>query len=103
MKISVAGTGYVGLVTAVCLAEKGHLVTCFDIDKNKIEYMTEGKAPIFEQGLEELMIKNKDRIKYTSDHDEAYRHPDVIVIGVGTPEKKMVRLIYNMYMMYPVS
>lgn len=88
LRISVAGTGYVGLVTAVCLAEKGHTVTCVDIDKDKIELMRQGKSPIYEPGLEELMAKNKEKIAYTTSYSEAYRHADVIVIGVGTPEKK---------------
>lgn len=54
MKISVAGTGYVGLVTAVCLAENGHNVVCVDIDENKIAMLNSGKSPFFEDGLEEL-------------------------------------------------
>ena len=58
MKIVVAGTGYVGLVTAVCLAEVGHTVTCVDVDKEKIETLKSGKSPIYEPGLEELMDKN---------------------------------------------
>jgi len=88
MKISVVGTGYVGLVTAVCLAEKGHEVTCVDIDEKKIETMRQCKSPIYEPGLEELMVKNKDRLTYTTDYKSAYKDPDVIIIGVGTPEKK---------------
>ncbi|SNX52914.1 UDP-glucose/GDP-mannose dehydrogenase family protein [Thermoanaerobacterium sp. RBIITD] len=88
MNISVAGTGYVGLVTAVCLAEIGHNVTCVDIDKKKINIMKSGKSPIFEPGLEELMIKNSKRLTYTTDYKEAYKDADVIFIAVGTPEKK---------------
>ena len=88
MKIVVAGTGYVGLVTAVCLAEIGHQVTCLDIDKNKIEKLKTGESPIFEPGLEDLMKKNKKRLSYTTDIKEAYSNADVIFIGVATPEKK---------------
>ena len=88
MKIVVAGTGYVGLVTAVCLSEVGHTVTCVDVDENKIKMLNEGKSPIFEPGLEELMIKNKEKLTYTLDSKNAYRDADVIFIGVGTPEKK---------------
>lgn len=88
MKIVVAGTGYVGLVTAVCLSEIGHTVTCVDVDENKIKLLNEGKTPIFEPGLEELMIKNKERLTYTLDAKKAYEDADVIFIGVGTPEKK---------------
>lgn len=88
MKIAVAGTGYVGHVTGVCLADIGHNVTCVDIDKKKINIMQEGKSPIFEPGLEELMRKNKDRLLYTTDYKVSYKDADVIIIGVGTPEKK---------------
>ena len=88
MKIVVAGTGYVGLVTAVCLSEIGHNVTCVDVNEEKINMLNEGKSPIFEPGLEELMTKNKERLTYTLDYKKAYRDADVIFIGVGTPEKK---------------
>lgn len=87
MKIVVSGTGYVGLVTAVCLAEKGHEVVCYDVVKEKIEMLKQGKSPIYEQGLEELMLKNKEKITYTLDKEVAYKNADVIFIGVGTPEK----------------
>lgn len=88
MKIVVAGTGYVGLVTAVCLSEIGHNITCVDVDENKIKMLQEGKSPIFEPGLEEIMLKNKSQITYTIDSKSAYKDADVIFIGVGTPEKK---------------
>lgn len=88
MKIVVAGTGYVGLVTAVCLSEVGHKVTCVDVDKDKIKTLNDGKSPIFEPGLEELMKKNSDLLEYTLDAKNAYKDADVIFIGVGTPEKK---------------
>lgn len=88
MNITVAGTGYVGLVTGVCLAETGHNVTCVDIDNQKIIQMEMGISPIYEQGLEELMQKNKDRLHYTTNYAKAYENADVIFIGVGTPEKK---------------
>ena len=86
--IVVAGTGYVGLVTGVCLAEKGHRVTCVDVNQEKIDYMKKGKSPIYEKDLEELMAKNKERLNYTTDSFSAYKQADVIFIGVGTPEKK---------------
>ena len=88
MKIVVAGTGYVGLVTAVCLAEIGHEVTCVDVDENKINQLKEGKSPIYEPELEELLLKNKKRLSFTLEAKEAYKNADVIFIGVGTPEKK---------------
>lgn len=88
MKIAIAGTGYVGLVTGVCLAETGHHVTCVDVDTNKIEQMKKGISPIYEPGLEELMQKNQNKLTYTTDYAAAYHDADVIFIGVGTPEKK---------------
>ena len=88
MKIVVAGTGYVGLVTAVCLSEVGHEVTCVDVNEEKINTLKEGKSPIFEPGLEELMNKNQSLLTYTLDAKNAYKEADVIFVGVGTPEKK---------------
>ena len=88
MKVAVAGTGYVGLVTGVALAHIGHNVTCVDVDKEKVEKMKNGISPIYEQDLEELMLKNKDRLDYTLDYKNAYKDADVIIIGVGTPERE---------------
>lgn len=89
MNLVVVGTGYVGLVTAVCMAEKGHNVICLDIDKDKIDYLASGKGSIiYEEGLEELMQKNKDRLEYSTDFANAYKNADVIFVCVGTPEKK---------------
>jgi UDPglucose 6-dehydrogenase len=89
MKIAVAGTGYVGLVAGVCFAEKGHDVTCVDVDAQKVKLMESGVTPIYEEGLEELMQKNNaaGRLHYTTDYKEAYRDAEVIFIGVGTPEQ----------------
>lgn len=89
MKIAVAGTGYVGLVAGVCFAEKGHDVTCVDVDEKKVKMMEAGNSPIFEEGLEELMRKNNaaGRLHYTTDYAAAYRDKDAIFIGVGTPEQ----------------
>lgn len=89
MKIVVAGTGYVGLVTGVCLAEKGYNVTCVDVDEEKIKMMKEGISPIYEEKLQELMIKNynEGRLNYTTDYASAYKEADIIFIGVGTPEQ----------------
>ncbi|MEG1311856.1 MAG: UDP-glucose/GDP-mannose dehydrogenase family protein [Romboutsia sp.] len=90
MKIAIAGTGYVGLVTGVCLAEVGHNnIICVDIDEQKVDFMKSGKSPIYEEKLEELMIKNYNlgRIDYTTDYKSAYEDADVIMIAVGTPER----------------
>lgn len=88
-KIAVAGTGYVGLVAGVCFAEIGHIVTCVDIDEEKVKVMKSGISPIYEVGLEELMKKNYSagRINYTIDYKSAYKEADAIFIGVGTPEQ----------------
>ena len=88
MKIAVAGTGYVGLVAGVCFAEKGHDVTCVDIDEKKVKLMESGVSPIYEEGLEELMKKNNPtgRLRYTTDYASAYKDAEAIFIGVGTPE-----------------
>lgn len=90
VRISVAGTGYVGLVTGVCLAEIGHHVTCVDIDESKIALLTSGVSPIYEPGLEELMKKNveSNRLRFTSDSEMAYQQSDIIFIAVGTPENE---------------
>jgi len=87
MKVAVAGTGYVGLVTGVVLAELGHDVTCVDPIKEKVNMLKNGICPIYEDGVEELMYKNKERLTYTTDYKNAYRDADVIIIGVGTPER----------------
>lgn len=90
MQIAVAGTGYVGLVTGVCLAEIGHNVTCIDIDEGKIDMLKRGISPIFEPGLEELIRKNTqiERLFFTSNPKEAYKDKDIIIIAVGTPENE---------------
>ncbi len=91
MKIAIAGTGYVGLVTAVCLADYGHDVTCVDVDvdEEKISFLNRThKSPIYEKGLDFLMEKNASHLTYTTDYKSAYREADVIFIGVGTPEKR---------------
>lgn len=89
MKLTVAGTGYVGLVAGVCFAEKGHDVTCVDVDEKKVKLMEGGISPIYEANLEDLMKRNyaAGRLHYTTDYKSAYRNPDAIFIGVGTPEQ----------------
>lgn len=87
MKIVVAGVGYVGLVTAVTLADVGHDVICLDVDKGKLKMLKEGISPIYEYGLEELMLKNRERLEFTDDVTK-YSEAQVIIIGVGTPEKE---------------
>lgn len=87
MNIAIAGTGYVGLVTGVCLAEYGHKVICVDSDREKINALQNGECPIYEDGLKSLMERNSERLTYTLNYREAYKAAEVIFIGVGTPEK----------------
>lgn len=88
MNIAVAGTGYVGLVSGVCFAEKGHNVTCVDVNEKKIKLMESGISPIYENDLETLMKKNyaSGKLHFTTDYKAAYANADVIFVGVGTPE-----------------
>ncbi|SHP66998.1 UDP-glucose 6-dehydrogenase [Mycobacteroides abscessus subsp. abscessus] len=90
MKITVCGTGYVGLVTGVCLAEIGHEVVCFDTDEQKINLLKEGICPIYEPGLEELLLKqlHGKRLHFSTDANQAYKESEVIFLAVGTPEKE---------------
>ena len=87
MIIAVAGTGYVGLVTGVCLAAKGHQVTCVDVNAEKIALLQSGHSPIYEEHLEKMMAEHRERLRYTTDYASAYKDAEVIFIGVGTPEK----------------
>jgi UDPglucose 6-dehydrogenase len=90
MNISVVGTGYVGLVQGVGMAEKGHRVVCVDIDEEKVEKMKRAISPIYEPGLEELMKKNIDegRLFFTTNLTEAIKQTQVVFIAVGTPQGK---------------
>lgn len=88
MKITITGTGYVGIVTGVCLAEIGHTVKCYDIDSSRIEKLQNCIMPIFEPGLEDMVTKNKERLSFISNFQEAYSDSEVVFICVGTPEKK---------------
>ncbi|PEJ65950.1 UDP-glucose dehydrogenase family protein [Bacillus toyonensis] len=90
MKIAVVGTGYVGLVTGVALSHIGHDVTCVDIDEKKVERMRKGISPIYEPGLEELMIQNieENRLYFTTSHQEGFENAEVVYIAVGTPERE---------------
>jgi UDPglucose 6-dehydrogenase len=90
LNISVIGCGYVGLVTAACLAEVGHQVTCTDIDTDRIAKLNAGIVPIYERHLDTILAsaRKAGRICYTSDAAEAIRAGDVIFICVGTPPKE---------------
>lgn len=90
MNIAVVGTGYVGLVTGVGLSEIGHNVVCIDTNKEKVDRMRKGESPIYEPGLDELMLKNIEagRLSFTTNHFEAFKKVSVIYIAVGTPENE---------------
>lgn len=88
MKITIFGTGYVGLVTAACLADIGNEVLCFDIDKNKISKLQKGVIGIFEPNLNALLKKNKQSIRFTNSIKVASNFADHIMICIGTPERK---------------
>src|SRR6188768_2912720 len=88
MRIAVIGTGYVGLVAGTCFADSGNDVTCVDIDERKIKALRDGKIPIYEPGLEELVLKNvkEQRLSFTTSLPEAVAAAHVVFIAVGTPE-----------------
>ena len=87
MRVTLFGTGYVGLVTGTCLAEVGNDVICVDIDQAKIDGLRRGVVPIFEPGLEEMVIANQSagRLRFSTDPAEGIAHGDVLFIAVGTP------------------
>ncbi|MDX1549680.1 MAG: UDP-glucose/GDP-mannose dehydrogenase family protein [Lysobacter spongiicola] len=87
MKVAIFGTGYVGLVTGTCLAEIGHEVTCVDVDTAKIEGLKRGELPIYEPGLEPLVVNNHraGRLRFTTDAATAIAGNEIIFIAVGTP------------------
>ncbi len=87
MRICVIGAGYVGLVTAVCVAEFGHEVYCLDVDEERIESLKRGEVPFYEPGLGELLKKNADagRFVFTTDKVEALKRAEIVFIAVGTP------------------
>ena len=90
MKLCMIGTGYVGLVSGVCFSDLGNDVICVDKDENKINDLKKGKIPIFEPGLEELVIKNykNKKLKFSTDLKDSIKKSDIIFICVGTPSKK---------------
>lgn len=96
MKVSILGTGYVGLVTGACLAERGHDVTCIDVDASKVERINRGEPPIFERGLPELLRRNVGKtLRATLDANDAIRQTDLTLIAVGTPfDGKRIDLTY---------
>jgi UDPglucose 6-dehydrogenase len=90
MKIAMIGTGYVGLVSGVCFSDFGHEVVCVDKDHSKVETLRSGKVPIYEPGLDELMVRNYEagRLRFTGDLREAIAGADAVFIAVGTPTRR---------------
>jgi len=90
MKISIIGSGYVGLVTGTCFADLGNIVICADNDPDKVKMLKKGVSPIYEPGLEEMIERNisKGRLKFTGSVKEAVTKSEVIFICVGTPSKE---------------
>lgn len=87
MRVTIFGSGYVGLVTGACLSDAGNDVLCVDVDAGKIERLKQGEVPIHEPGLEALIRKNAEagRLKFTTDAAEGVRHGLFQLIAVGTP------------------
>lgn len=92
MKISIIGTGYVGLVSGACFAKLDNNVICVDIDEKKIDLINKGISPIYEEGLDEILSNNKDKIKATKDYKFAIENSDITFICVGTPSKSDLSL-----------
>ena len=90
MKVTIIGTGYVGLVTGTCLADFGLSVTCVDQDDTKINLLNSGGIPIYEPNLEALIKKNVSagRLTFTTDLEKAVKQSQVIFIAVGTPSNR---------------
>ena len=87
MKITVIGSGYVGLVSGACLAELGNNVICLDVDPRKIDILNNGGVPIYEPGLDSIIKSNvaAGRLRFTTDIAESVAHGLVQIIAVGTP------------------
>jgi UDPglucose 6-dehydrogenase len=87
LKITIIGSGYVGLVTAACLSEMGNDVFCLDLDENKIAMLSKGQIPIFEPGLDEIIARNSKlgRLIFSTDVKASVDHGDIQFIAVGTP------------------
>ncbi len=90
MRITIIGTGYVGLVSGVCFSDFGHIVTCVDKNQDKIDTLNRGEIPIYEPGLEELVSKNvtEGRLFFETDLKDAVARSEAVFIAVGTPENK---------------
>ncbi len=95
MKITIIGSGYVGLVTAACLSEMGNDVFCLDLDEKKIAMLIRGQVPIYEPGLDEIIARNMKlgRLVFSQDVEASVKHGDIQFIAVETPPVEVVLLI----------
>ncbi len=87
MRITIFGSGYVGLVTGACMAEMGNQVLCYDIDEGKIDRLNNGEVPIYEPGLDDYIARNVEagRLEFTNDVEKAVAHGLFQFVAVGTP------------------
>ncbi len=90
MRVTLVGSGYVGLVSGACFADFGHQVVCVDKDDDKIAALLHGRMPIYEPGLEQLVGSNvaAGRLRFTTDLREGVREADAVFIAVGTPSRR---------------
>src|SRR5258708_16530569 len=97
MKIAIIGSGYVGLVTGACFAEVGHEVICVDNDERKIKALRNGKIPIYEPGLEQLVLRNVSahRLQFTGSIEQRADNSEVIFIAVPTPPQTHGRAAFT--------
>lgn len=93
MNLVVVGSGYVGLVSGACLADKGHRVICVDISEERIAGLKRGEVPIYEPGLDAIIARNADTgaLSFTTSLPEAMREADIFCIAVGTPRTRTAR------------
>jgi UDPglucose 6-dehydrogenase len=87
MRVSIIGSGYVGLVSGAGLSDVGHQVLCMDIDQERVERLKSGECPIYEPGLEDMLWNNTEagRLEFTTSMEEAVDHAEILMIAVGTP------------------
>lgn len=99
MKIAIVGTGYVGLVSGACFAEMGVEVTCVDIDREKIENLRQGQIPIYEPGLEEMVVRNyrEGRLRFTTRLSDCLNDVEAVFAPLAHLPMKMAVQIFPMY------
>src|SRR5882672_1693891 len=90
MRVTIVGTGYVGLITGACLADFGHLVTCVDREKERVARLNEGRIPIYEPGLAAIVERNAKagRLFFVTEIAPAVTSADVVMLAVGTPARR---------------